>query len=83
MELGLTWTKRPLGIRDQNEVLRRLEYALPLFDFLVERLLRRLLSPMSRAVLEAPMISPPADLIGETESETSTALPSLCRRKVS
>ncbi len=33
---------------------------------------------MSRAILEAPTISPAADLIGEIASDTCTCLPSLC-----
>ena len=43
----------------------------------------RLLSVMSRAILEAPTISPEAERIGEMLSETSTLRPSLCMRTVS
>ena len=43
----------------------------------------RLLSVMSRAVSDAPMISPVGPLIGDTLSETSTLRPSLRKRTVS
>jgi len=40
----------------------------------------RLLSAMSRAIFEAPMMPPAAERIGEMLRETSTRRPSLWRR---
>ena len=83
MTLGLTWMKLPLVSVTR---MRSCE---------VSKMRRRssiswvsarcvcLLSVMSCAILEAPMILPEADRIGETPSETSTLCPSLWMRSVS
>ena len=42
----------------------------------------RFRSPMSRAILEAPIRRPRASLTGDTATETFTSVPSLCRRTV-
>ena len=42
-----------------------------------------MLSVISRATFDMPMVAPEGDLIGEMLSETSIGLPSLCKRVVS
>ena len=81
--LGLTWTKVPLvsvtRMRsfEVSKMRRRSS-----ISWLSARCVR-LLSVMSRAVLEMPTILPEAERIGEMLSETSTMLPSLRTRAVS
>ena len=83
MTLGLTWMKFPavsvtrMRSFEESKMRRRSSISW------LSACCVRLLSVMSRAVLEMPTILPEAERIGEMLSETSTVRPSLCTRDVS